>query len=71
MAPGQNQNTTLPAYSGPPPGSSFMSNPPPSAFNFNVNNPQQFDPRTANLNDLFKMMGESLNQFNPFNNNHR
>jgi hypothetical protein len=71
MGYGYNNNTTLPAYTGPPEGSGFMGNLPPSAFNYDVNNQSQFDPRSANLNDLFKMMGQSINQNDAFNNNRR
>ena len=68
MGPGPQQNNTVPCYSGPPPGSGFMNSPPPSAFNFGVAQ-QPFDPRTANVNDLFRMIGDSFNQLNPFNSN--
>lgn len=65
MYPGQNPNPTCPSYSGPGPmQSGFMGNPPPSAFNYNV--PPNFDPRTANMPDLFKMLGDSFNHLNPF-----
>lgn len=72
MGPGPQQQQNVPSYMGPPPGSGFMNSPPPSAFNFNPPGSQQpFDPRTANLNDLFRIMGESFNQLNPFNNSRR
>lgn len=72
MGPGlQQPPAQLPTYNGPPQGSGFMGSPPQSAFGFNVPPQSQFDPRNANLNDLFRMMGESFNQINPFNSNRR
>ena len=68
MGPGPQHSSTVPSYIGPPPGSGFMNSPPPSAFNFGVNQ-QQIDPRNANVTDLFRMIGDSFNQLNPFNNN--
>jgi hypothetical protein len=66
MYPGQANNPTVPSYSGPQQSGFMNSPPPPSAFNFNVQQQQNFDPRNAGMPELFKMLGDSFNQLNPF-----